>query len=174
MSLFSETESIDDDFEIDKNARIPIVLEKHTDKNGKPFYTGKFQANVILDFEAGQSFMVFTADDDVEEIQLGPVSPTRRNTRSINRLSERGERVCIELTQRTDRNDKVYHTGTVFGSGKLNAKRGLFFTVFLSEPGKEEIQISRMRFRRNHETETYVRKASQQSQQADDLELRAS
>lgn len=56
----------------------------------------------------------------------------------------------IELTQRTDGNQRPYYVGKLKGDFTLNFKDGQAFLIFISEPGGEELQIAPMDKSKKH------------------------
>lgn len=136
-----------DTFEIDDEAKFLVPLKSRTDSRGNTFYTGKLQFNGTLSMSKGQTFMIFTSEKGVEEMQVGPLHPTRAyKVRDVVMHSD--SRVSISLSKFQDRNEEVYYIGELKGLGDLPMDRGYFFTIFTSIEGREELQISPLRVRR--------------------------
>ena len=130
---------------IDDDAKLRIYLHKiEKDANGKPFYVGKLQFPGEINFERGASFMVFTAEDGQEEIQISPVDPARRSKSKRSSVAVRNGRVVIDLTPFFDRDEEMVYVGEAQGVVKTDCTHGVFFTVFTSISGSEELQISRL------------------------------
>lgn len=138
-----------DNFTIDPEAKCRVELIKKLDSSQNPFYIGKLQLPGTLDFTYGISFMVFVAESGVEQLQIAPIDPVRRA-----RIRDRGAvisdgKLTIDLHPLQDKNLKTYYVGEVIGLSemKLNLFSGIFFTVFTSIEGKEQIQITPLRQR---------------------------
>lgn len=129
---------------IDPEAKPPIRLTKVLDNNGKPYYIGKLQFPGKLEFECGASFFVFVSEEGYEELQIAPLDPARRkNTRRDGATMTSG-RFTIDLEPMVDRNGHTYYVGEAIGLAKLDLRKGIFFAIFLSKPGYEEIQIQKL------------------------------
>ena len=122
---------------IDPDAKLRVSLTKI--KKVEPFYIGKLQFPSPLDFEDGISFMAFLAEDECEELQIAPLDPSRRVRRDGFGMCN--GRVSISLRPMQDRWGNTYYVGEACGSAKLDLRRGIFFTLFVSRPGQEELQI---------------------------------
>jgi hypothetical protein len=130
---------------IDDDAKLRVYLNRiDKDANGKPFYVGKLQFPGEINFERGASFMVFTAERGHEEIQISPVDPTRRSKSKRSGVALRNGRVIIDLKPFLDSNDEIVYVGEAQGVVKTDCTHGVFFTVFTSRDGSEEIQIGRL------------------------------
>jgi hypothetical protein len=143
----------DENFQIDPEAKITIDLIRHLDSDKQPFYTGKLQFPGTLNFSEGVSFMVFISESGVEQLQIGP-SPIRTKMRRRN-ISLSNGRFNINLHSMKDRDLKTYYIGEVLGPGELQIRNGLFFTIFLSKSGYEEIQISCLQHHKRDKVENY-------------------
>jgi hypothetical protein len=133
-----------DTFQIDPEAKPPIQLIKNIDDYGNPFYIGKLQFPGKLEFECGASFFVFVSEEGYEELQIAPLDPRRRKKTRRDGVTMTSGRFTIDLEPMMDRNGQTYYVGEAIGLGKLDLRRGIFFTIFLSKPGREEIQIKRL------------------------------
>lgn len=141
------TETQEEEFLIDDDAKSKIDLYKKLDSNGDPYYTGKLQANYIMDLNAGQSFMVFTADEGAEQIQNGPLHPARKKFTKPPITS--GERITIPLKRHQDSFGNDFFVGELAQPAtQINLTHGLFFTVFTSRKGHEQIQITPLKIKR--------------------------
>lgn len=49
---------------------LTIELNKRKDNEGKNYYVGKLEAPITIDCSEGVTFLVFVADDAVEELQI--------------------------------------------------------------------------------------------------------
>jgi hypothetical protein len=47
-----------------------IELKSRKDKNGQTFYVGKLKSPVLIDCHDGVVFLVYTAEQGVEELQI--------------------------------------------------------------------------------------------------------
>lgn len=134
-------------FYIDPDAKPPIPLTKMFDSNGNPYYIGKLQFPGTLEFDCGASFFIFVAEDGCEELQIAPLDPARRSKSTRDGASMSGGRFSIDLHPMKDRNGNIYYVGEAIGLAELKLRKGIFFTIFLSKKGQEEIQISRLQYR---------------------------
>jgi len=58
--------------------RLKIQLEKRVDSHGKIFYVGKLKGPVLLDCKDGVAFLVFTSEEDQEELHIADLDHKRR------------------------------------------------------------------------------------------------
>ena len=138
-------------FQIDPDAKGKIELTKQFDSNKQPFYIGKLQLPKTLDFDEGVSFMVFTAEDGVEELQIAPLDKSRsKGCRNDAGLS--GGRFSVDLHAMKDQHGKIYYIGEATGPVVMKLRDGIFFSVFTSRPGEEELQISKLTHKRQHKS----------------------
>ena len=136
---------------IDPDAKTKIELTKIAkDSHGHPYYIGKLQFPGTLEFECGVSFFVFVAEDGVEELQIAPLDSSRVNKPRNDAYMSNG-RYSIDLHPMVDQHGRTYYVGEAIGLGKIDLKPGIFFTIFTSKPGCEEIQISRLNHKRKEE-----------------------
>ena len=142
-----------ENFFIDPEAKTKVELTKISrDANGQPYYIGKLQFPGTLEFEAGASFFVFVSESGVEELQIAPLDP--RRSVSEDGISMNAGRFTICLHPMVDQNGKTYYVGEAKGLSNIDLKRGVFFTIFTSKPGYEEIQITRLNPRKRKEERT--------------------
>lgn len=144
---------MENDICIDPEAKTKIELKKITrDANGQPYYIGKQQFPGTLNFECGASFFVFLSEEGQEELQIAPLTTSRR-LKSDNDLYVNKSRINIDLHPMVDQNGRTYYVGEAIGLVQLDLIHGIFFTIFTSKPGHEEIQISKLnpKFRKNVE-----------------------
>lgn len=132
---------------IDPEAKAKIDLIKHKDNNGDDYFTGKLQFPGTLDLEGGASFMVFTSEEGVEQLQIGPLDPRRRNNGKHTSISN--GKFSIRLNALTDQKGEIYYVGEAVGFCKIQLKHGIFFTIFTSKTGFEELQVSKLKHRYN-------------------------
>jgi hypothetical protein len=135
------------DFFIDPEAKSKVELTKiDKDVNGDPYYIGKLQFPGPLEFESGVSFFVFVSEGGVEQLQIAPMDPSRKLKMRDNVYMNKG-RLSIKLNPRVDQHGRTYYIGEGIGLVKLDLKCGIFFTVFVSKSGSEEIQITRLNYK---------------------------
>lgn len=128
---------------IDPDAKSRISLIKvPRDATGKPFFIGKLQFPGTMEFEHGVSFIVFVAEEGVEELQISPINFARRHNASKSILNN--SRISIDLHPMIDRNGSTYYVGEAINLSKIDLRHGIFFTIFTSIAGQEQIQISRL------------------------------
>jgi hypothetical protein len=129
--------------EIDVEAKLRIPIYKRTNQYGE-FYLGKIQFPGTIHLSAGVSFMVFSGEEDCEEIHIGFM---KNNASSDSHTIMGGNNggIAIDLCKRVDGNGNVIHIGDLKGPVDMPVINGLFFKVILSE-GNEEIIISPLDF----------------------------
>jgi hypothetical protein len=153
MSLF-----VDPDLFIDPEAKGRIDLIKVAkDTNGNPYFIGKLQLPATMEFERGASFMVFNAEEGCEQLQIAPLHPSRINKtrRSGGSALLHTGKFAIDLHPMIDQNGHTYYVGEAVGFLKMDLYQGIFFTIFTSIPGQEQIQISKLQAKsRRHEEVT--------------------
>ncbi len=138
---------------IDPDAKAKIELTKIArDANGQPFFIGKLQFPGTMEFDKGVSFMVFVSEEGVEELQIAPLDPSRRSKSHRDSSGINGGRFSVELNPMVDRAGNTYYVGEARGFVQMDLRQGIFFTIFVSRPGSEELQISRLR-PKNHRYE---------------------
>lgn len=144
----------DEDFYVDESAKLPIALTKKEDSNGETFYMGKIQFNGSLDLDAGQSFFIFTSEEGVEEIQVGPLDPSRK--KHVRPCHTQGDKLCIALKKYTDGAGKAYYVGELYIPNMTHAMhRGIFCTVFTSRLDEEELHIAPLKVKHNNRKKNY-------------------
>lgn len=142
-------------FYIDPEAKTKVELTKISkDSNGHPYYIGKLQFPGTLEFNCGASFFVFVSEEGVEELQIAPLDPARRNKSKRDGAYMSEGRFSIDLHPMTDQNGNTYYVGEAIGLANLKLRQGIFFTIFLSIPGQEEIQISKLNHKRKRRLES--------------------
>lgn len=133
-------------FAIDNDAKARVMLDKLIDGNGNPYYVGKLQAPFDWNFTHGSSFMVFISDEGHEELQIGPVNWDRyaikpQKKRKNGEITSDGK-ITIKLRPSTDRDGKPFYVGElVIPNAFISLAKGVFFSIFVSREGNEEIQI---------------------------------
>lgn len=135
---------------IDPDAKSKVDLAKiDRDVNDQPFYIGKLQFPGTLEFEPGVSFMVFISEEGNEQLHISPLDPSRlRGCRENATAMINHGKFSVELHPMEDQNGKTYYVGEALGFFNMDLRKGIFFTVFTSRPGQEEIQISRLNAKR--------------------------
>lgn len=144
MKESRKMEKVTENIQVDSEAKCKVSLNKVFDRGGRPYYIGKLQFPGTLEFDDGASFMVFTSEDGVEELQIAPVDQTRRSKKVRSGPGTRDGRIIIELAGIRDHSGNTYYVGEAQGPFTMPLKNGIFFTVFLSRDGYEEIQISKL------------------------------
>jgi hypothetical protein len=135
-----------DHYEVDKHSGIVISLKAQTDGKGASYYTGKLQAPIDMDYSKGISFLAFTSISGEEELHIISMEShvlNRINSRSTIFRTNFG-RIKILLKPHLDSYEKTFYIGEAFGDFESSVNEGLFFTIFNSIPGREEIQISKL------------------------------
>lgn len=138
---------------IDPEAKGRIPLTRVTDANGASYFIGKLQLPCSMKFSGGASFMVFTSEEGTEELQIAPMDPVklgRLNTESRNRLGANMNqgKLTIYLRKMLDQYQNTYYIGEVVGPTEIDLVHGIFFTIFTSITGQEQIQITKLQIRR--------------------------
>jgi hypothetical protein len=129
---------------IDPEAKLKIPLIKvPKDVMGNPYFIGKLQFPATMEFEQGVSFMVFTSDDGMEELQIAPTDPNRIVNRKKGLYINNGK-FSIDIHPMIDANGLTYYVGEANDLSKLDLRQGIFFTIYTSISGQEQIQISRL------------------------------
>lgn len=130
---------------IDPEAKTKVELTRiDRDANGQPYYIGKLQFPGTLEFEGGISFMVFVSEEGFEELQISPLDPSRRSKSRREGAGLSGGKFSIDLHPKQDQNGKTYYVGEAIGLVEMKLRKGIFFTIFTSREGQEELQISRL------------------------------
>jgi len=52
------------------NKNLTIDLKRRTDKNGQKFFVGKLKAPILIDCSAGAVFLIYTSEENAEELQV--------------------------------------------------------------------------------------------------------
>jgi hypothetical protein len=135
-----------ENLQIDPEAKCPInLIRVPKDNAGNPYFIGKLQFPAIMKFEKGASFMVFLAESGAEELQIGPIDPSRRSkARGSGGVAINNGRFSIDIHPMIDQNGDRYYVGEAIGLFEIDLVPGIFFTVFTSICGQEQIQISRL------------------------------
>lgn len=129
---------------IDSEAKTKIPLIKvPKDSAGNPYFIGKIQWPGVMDFEHGISFMVFVAENGMEELQIAPADPSRISKINKDLYLNHGK-FCIDIHPMIDQNGSIYYVGEAIGFQKIDVRQGLFFTIYTSIVGQEQIQIGRL------------------------------
>lgn len=152
------------DMHIDPDAKAKVELTKIArDANGLPFFIGKLQFPGTMEFDKGVSFMVFVSEEGVEELQIAPLDPSRRSKSHRDSSGFNGDRFSVELNPMVDRAGNTYYVGEARGFVDMDLRRGIFFTIFVSRPGSEELQISRLRPKHRYEVRDMPREEEGES-----------
>lgn len=144
-----------EDFCIDPEAKTAVRLTKISDVGGQPYYIGKLQFPGTIEFEKGVCFMVFVSEEGVEELQISPIDPAKLcKKRDCVTLNE--NHISVNLYPLKDSYGKKYYIGEAMGITEVNLRSGIFFTIFTSRIGQEEIQISRLKFKKRQDCKGLV------------------
>ena len=130
-------------FHIDPDAKGKIELKRNFDGHGNAYFIGKLQMPMTLEFDEGVSFMVFISDDGCEELQIAPLDPSKSRGR-ISELTMTRGRLSVHLHKMFDKHGKPYYVGEASGMTSMKLRDGIFFTIFTSRDGEEELQISKL------------------------------
>jgi len=153
-----------ENFCIDPEAKTRILLTKiQKDAFGQPYYIGKLQFPGTLEFESGVSFMVFLSEEGNEELQIGPLDPTRRPKSKRDGAGLNNGRFAIDLHPMVDQYGNTYYVGEAMGLVQMKLRNGIFFTIFTSRQGQEELQISRLNHRQRRRNTGYQEDSNIQS-----------
>lgn len=142
---------------VDNSSGIEVPLNKRFDANDQPYYTGKLQFNGTLDLD-GQVFMIFVSEEGYETLQISCLADGKVAKLVPN--VEFGDRIKIDLEGFKDRDKNVYYIAKVKENRKIHMKNGIFFTIFLSEEGREELQITPLRQKRTYKKPEEHRKSA--------------
>lgn len=107
---------------IDPEAKTTIPLIKvPKDAAGNPYFIGKMQFPGTMDFERGASFMVFTAEDGHEELQIAPLDPMMLSkvNANVRGASINNGKFSIDLVRFIDQNGADYYVGEALGLSKI-------------------------------------------------------
>jgi len=151
-------------YSVDPDAKAKVELTKIArDANGQPFFIGKLQFPGTMEFDKGVSFMVFVSEEGVEELQIAPLDPSRRSKSHRDSSGINGGRFSVELNPMVDRAGNTYYVGEARGFVQMDLRQGIFFTIFVSRAGSEELQISRLRPKRGYEVRDMPREIEDES-----------
>lgn len=140
FTLFSPEDS-----PVDSTAKLKIELRRTEGKDKNPYYIGKIQVPAVLFFQYGISFMVFNHQAEVEELQIAQIVPEKLKLRRPRILNIYNGIIKIPLKPHIDCDQNTYYVGEGQGPVLLPIGGGLFFNVFTSREGQEELQISPLR-----------------------------
>ena len=63
------------------DGKLSIILEKRIDDSNKVYYIGKLKAPVQIDARDGICFLIFTAIENEEELQIGAMTHSPKRER---------------------------------------------------------------------------------------------
>lgn len=131
---------------IDKEAKLVVDLTRLQDQNGDDYFVGKLQFPGTLDLEQGISFMIFTSERDRETLQISPIDHRKRSNK-IKRTSgwDASGSIRIDLSSFLDTNKQTVYVGEVMAPSVIYTREGIFFSVYVSKTGREELQIKRLK-----------------------------
>lgn len=108
--------------------RYVVELQSREDDEGQTYYMAIVQDDSLdLDFDDGFKFVVVTKDAHVE-LHIVPL---------------RTSGFKIDLDPRNDAQQQIFYVGRNQWSLILHFKRGAAFSIYLSEDGNEELEITR-------------------------------
>jgi hypothetical protein len=61
------------------DGKLSIILEKRKDDNDNTYYIGKLKAPINIEAKDGVCFLIFTAIDGEEEMQIANMLPPKRD-----------------------------------------------------------------------------------------------
>lgn len=132
--------------QVDSDAGLPIRLERRLDSCGKPFFIGKLQFPGTLDL-SGLAFKAFLSEEGAEELEVIVPSDNESNFKGkVSGIRSLPGRLHIPMQPRLENGETVY-LGVVSSPVTMSVREGIFITLFVQE-GREELQISRLRFPR--------------------------
>jgi len=134
-----------EEFPVDNLAKLKIELRRTEGKDKNPYFIGKTQFPAVLFFELGISFMIFNHLHEAEELQIAQISPEKIKLRRPRTINFQNGILKIPLKPHTDIDQNKYYVGEGQGTFILPVFKGLFFYVFTSREGQEELQISPLR-----------------------------
>lgn len=135
---------------IDKDAKLVVDLNRLQDQHDYDYFVGKLQFPGTLNFEMGASFMIFVSERDRETLQISPIDHRKRSLK-IKRTQgiDASGNLKIDLNSVVDANDQIFYVGEVMGPFLIDCRPGIFFTIYTSKPGREELQIKRLEPKRS-------------------------
>ncbi len=138
--------------QVDDRAKPSIRLFRKTDANFKFYYIGSFQFPGTMDFKKGVSFMIFVSKQDEERMYIGPIREDKKDEvarlQRINGTRTLFGKICVDLHSFTDGEGNIGYVGEALCPAFIDTTEGIFFTIFLSREGSEELQISRLEHRK--------------------------
>lgn len=132
---------------INNSIGIEVPLDRKIDADGKFYYVGKLQFNGAIDLN-GTVFMVFKSDPGYEMLQISCLAD-KPNIKKAN--VNFGNRITVSLEGFKDSEKQIVYKAEVLEDRVLQLRGGIFFTIFTSIAGKEEIQITPLRQHFNKE-----------------------
>ena len=135
---------------INTNAKLRIQLTPKEDSSENIFYIGCLQCAGTLDQEHGNTLMVFIAEDGNEELQISPIDYSKKSKNRKDIITSRfnnKSKITIPLDRVQDKDGKYFYVCEWHGLGSIKLTTGIFFTIFISKEGKEEIQITPLAFK---------------------------
>ena len=129
-----------------RNAHYPIPLDPKMDKKENVYYVGKANSPAKLMLDKGAAIFVFLAEEGAEEIQFDVPRPNSTFGPIKKRLTDEGPQWVIPLETKEDSHGKKYYFALVQDDNlqfDLSEDDGYVFFVFVSEPGKETLQVSK-------------------------------
>lgn len=115
-----------------------VDLNPREDRNNNIFYLGKLQYPGFIDCSAGVTFLIFLAEDGLEELQI---APTDQNNNVYNTYVKKQDRIKVLLESRVDQYNKMFYICKLQFKGFIDCRQPVSFIVFNAKPGAEELQI---------------------------------
>ena len=161
----------DDSFDIDDTAKLIVPMSRVIDRDGNPYFIGKLQFPGTVDFIIGVSIMLFTSEENAEELQIGVLDPNKRSGKSRstrggeNRLKPDG-RIRIDLHPIKDSHGNTYYIGEAIAPFIIPCRKpGIFFSAFTAQTDKEELQISMLKHKKRFDKREASRPMNERPQE---------
>ena len=146
------TDNAINNYEVDPEAAICIPLRRRLDGNQKPYYIGKLQLSGTFNWDLGSSFKAYLDEPEHEELHILPLDSKQNRTRNQrNGMRVLPDRIQVDMHSSVDEHGEKVYVGEIKGPVFSFGLPGFFFTLFVSHEGREELQISKLRARRNYE-----------------------
>ena len=118
---------------------LKVQLNSHEDKHGNLYFVGKIYAPIALDLSKGAAFLIFTSEQDAEELQIANLDEEA----NLSNHFLHDDKIKVKLEKRLDSNKQPYFLAKIRDNLMVEPEkeRGLAFVIFTSKEGKEELQI---------------------------------
>ena len=120
-----------------------IQLDPRLDKDDNIYFLGKVRYPGTIDFRQGLTILAFTADEELEELQIAVNDKENSSYSKLNveKLDNQKTRIKIPLTAREDSFGKNYYVCKVRSNIVLDCFDEVVFFLYTSKKGKEEVQV---------------------------------